>query len=182
MDFVDGIEQTRLLSKTEFIALDDEEKLTYFAAQLPPFEKKILVGMISTSKDTDTTTVNVGNESNTNIYTCVANCHGDEYSDFDVSAFQYRITKLVVKKVTSLAFAIWTDLFAFLSTDQAKIMVKSGIVKMQEVNPNLDVDSTSLTYGEVDFFSFANILERANPQLGETFVDLGHGTGKGIIL
>jgi hypothetical protein len=58
-------------------------------------------------------------------------------------------------------------------------MVKSGIAKMHEANPDLNVASTSLTYGEVDFYSFANILEKANPKLGETFVDLGHGTGKG---
>lgn len=172
MEFVDGIEGKQLLSKAEFIALDDGKKLKYFAAQLPSFEKKILTGMLASA--------DVGEESN--VLTCVANCHRGEDGDFDVSTFQYKITKLVVKKATSLAFAIWTDLFAFLSTDQAKIMVKSGIVKMHEENPNLDVESTSLTYGEVDFFSFANILERVNPQMGETFVDLGHGTGKGKCL
>jgi hypothetical protein len=55
----------------------------------------------------------------------------------------------------------------------------------------------SLVYGEIDFFSFANILERSSPKQGDVFVDLGkitkfgcwpilpfcsgHGTGKGLI-
>lgn len=170
MEFVAKDDVVRLLSKSEFIALGDEEKLIYFADRLPLFEKKILLGMVSAGKDS-------GTEDENNVFTCTEKFHGE--NGFDALAFQYNITKLVVTKTTSMAYAIWTDLFAHLSTEQAKIMVKNGIVKMHEKNPDLDVESTSLTYGEVDFFSFANILERANPQLGETFVDLGHGTGKG---
>ena len=35
-------------------------------------------------------------------------------------------------------------------------------------------------YGEIDFLSFHNILENAQPQLGEVFYDLGSGTGKAV--
>lgn len=61
--------------------------------------------------------------------------------------------------------------------------------------------SHSLTYGEVDFFSFNTILELVKPQDGQVaalinqsidrsmivcvciqvFVDLGHGTGKAVV-
>jgi hypothetical protein len=177
-----------LLSREQFVALDDEAKLWYFAQTLPVFEKKILTTMISSCvKDSSvsggTSSGNVEDRdkaesvSDMDVLACTASCHGE--SDFDVTKFQFSIAKLVVKKATALANAIWTDLFASLSTERAKIMVKSGIAKMHEANPDLNVASTSLTYGEVDFYSFANILEKANPKLGETFVDLGHGTGKG---
>jgi hypothetical protein len=41
--------------------------------------------------------------------------------------------------------------------------------------------SSSLVYGEIDFFSFAAIMEKVNPAPGELFVDLGHGTGRAVV-
>ena len=109
MEFVNTVEGEVLLSRAEFIALDDEAKLTYFAAKLPSFEKKLLLGMLTASKDA---TAKVDDEND--VFTCVSKCHCD--GGFDVLTFQYNVTKLVVKKATTLANAIWTDLFAFLST------------------------------------------------------------------
>lgn len=43
------------------------------------------------------------------------------------------------------------------------------------------VQTPSLTYGEIDFCSFATILELVQPQIGEVFFDLGHGVGKSAI-
>lgn len=40
---------------------------------------------------------------------------------------------------------------------------------------------SSLVYGEIDFFSFAAIMEKVEPQPGELFVDLGHGTGRAVV-
>jgi Histone methylation protein DOT1 len=40
----------------------------------------------------------------------------------------------------------------------------------------------SLVYGEIEFWSFARILELVQPRHGETFVDLGSGTGKGVLI
>ena len=50
-----------------------------------------------------------------------------------------------------------------------KGIVKDGVEQM-------GVDTSqklSLVYGEIDFFSFANILDRAAPKPGDVFVDLG---------
>ncbi|MBA2655042.1 MAG: hypothetical protein H0U71_08280 [Gammaproteobacteria bacterium] len=41
---------------------------------------------------------------------------------------------------------------------------------------------TTYTYGEVVFFSFVRILERAHPQPGEVFYDLGSGAGKAVMI
>mmetsp|Transcript_16603 Transcript_16603/g.27706 ORF Transcript_16603/g.27706 Transcript_16603/m.27706 type:complete len:323 (+) Transcript_16603:31-999(+) len=174
MEFVNSNDTKALLSRDEFIALDDETKLTYFADQLPAFEKRLLLSMMTSSAATGASV-----DDEMNVFSCTTKCHYE--TGFDVTKFQFSIAKLVVKKATAVANVIWTDLFASLSTEQAKLMVKSGIAKMHEQDPNINTESTSLTYGEVDFFSFANILEKSNPQRGETFVDLGHGTGKGLI-
>lgn len=41
--------------------------------------------------------------------------------------------------------------------------------------------SPCLVYGEIDFFSFAAIMEKVGPEPGEVFVDLGHGTGRAVV-
>lgn len=43
-------------------------------------------------------------------------------------------------------------------------------------------DNKSFTYGEMLLPSFARILELAAPQPGETFYDLGSGTGKVLVM
>eukprot|EP01083_Nonionella_stella_P104270 298588_1 len=44
-----------------------------------------------------------------------------------------------------------------------------------------DIDEKSLAYGEIEFWSFARILEIVDPKPGERFYDLGSGTGKAVI-
>ena len=69
-----------------------------------------------------------------------------------------------------------SDLFQDLTTEQVKLIANTNS------NATLPLasssGSTSLVYGEIDFNSFANILERTYPQPNDKFVDLGHGTGK----
>jgi len=47
-----------------------------------------------------------------------------------------------------------------------------------------DTNTTELglTYGEITFNAFAAILEYCHPMDNKTFVDLGSGTGKGLIV
>jgi len=40
----------------------------------------------------------------------------------------------------------------------------------------------SLTYGEIDFESFYEILKLTNPSKGEIMYDIGSGTGKAVIM
>src|SRR5690349_3545932 len=46
---------------------------------------------------------------------------------------------------------------------------------------NPESSTQSLVYGEIDFFSFATILEKAKPRKNDIFCDLGHGTGRAVI-
>ena len=40
---------------------------------------------------------------------------------------------------------------------------------------------SSKVYGEIEFHSFCNLLERVGIQKGEVLYDLGHGTGKAMV-
>ena len=42
------------------------------------------------------------------------------------------------------------------------------------------ITSKEFIYGEIDFLSFHNILEKTKPQANEKFYDLGSGAGKGV--
>lgn len=53
--------------------------------------------------------------------------------------------------------------------------------KTARTNLNLLSDS-ALTYGEVEFNSFQEIIQLANPKKGEVFYDLGSGTGKPVFI
>ena len=54
-------------------------------------------------------------------------------------------------------------------------MAKESVIKCSSKH------ESKLTYGEIDFFSFVNILERLQPKQGDSFVDLGHGTGRSMV-
>ena len=102
-------------------------------------------------------------------------------SEYDASKISIEeakdlVTRRVVKVSLDNCYAIYTKLFEHISTDQAKQLVKGSVPVVASPEP-----SVSLTYGEIDFFSLACILEKANIKEGDKFVDLGHGTGKAII-
>jgi SAM-dependent methyltransferase len=46
----------------------------------------------------------------------------------------------------------------------------------------LNTKSKHLTYGEIDFAGFGDMLRHLNPLPGGTFYDLGAGTGKAVLL
>lgn len=81
---------------------------------------------------------------------------------------------LAVTRAVDRAHADWQRVFAALPTSKAAQMVK------QMTTANAD-GPHSLTYGEICFFSIGAILDLAEPQPGEVFVDLGHGTGRAVI-
>jgi hypothetical protein len=39
----------------------------------------------------------------------------------------------------------------------------------------------NLTYGEIEYWSFKDLLDYLNPKIGDVFIDLGHGNGKALI-
>lgn len=64
--------------------------------------------------------------------------------------------------------------YAVIPTNVAKKMVQQELPELANM-PN------SMTYGDIDFCSFSNLLERCLPQDSKRFVDLGHGTGRAIL-
>jgi hypothetical protein len=65
------------------------------------------------------------------------------------------------------------NLYEKLPTEKIKADVKSSLTEIEG-------DQASLVYGDIDFFSFANILVKIKPRTGEIFVDLGSGTGRAV--
>jgi hypothetical protein len=86
------------------------------------------------------------------------------------------VVDLVTAKVADEVFADWSSCFAGLSAQEAKRLARDGAKEL-----GLPTSTRSLTYGEVDFFSFASILEQVNPPTGSLFVDIGHGTGRAVL-
>ena len=108
----------------------------------------------------------------------------DVARETDIAKRKFAFVRLVVNEVVHLSYSRWKEIFQNYSTDYVKRMASNQEDSKQQ---------SSLTYGEIDFFSFANILERAQPSRGDTFVDLGkstlilfssaigHGIGKGLV-
>jgi SAM-dependent methyltransferase len=95
-----------------------------------------------------------------------------------------RVAKIVSKSLLETCHNIYRDVFADYGTEKMKKLAKENVGRMNDDTAGMDSQSfvsTSLVYGEVEFFSFINILERASPQKGEKFYDLGHGTGKALV-
>lgn len=58
-----------------------------------------------------------------------------------------------------------------------------GFTTSKNTRENLKLASDeSLTYGEVEFMSFKEIIELAKPRQNDVFFDLGSGTGKAVII
>ncbi|OQS04963.1 hypothetical protein THRCLA_02853 [Thraustotheca clavata] len=102
---------------------------------------------------------------------------------------------LVALEVVSNAFHLWYGLYDQLkmSTDTARYLNDngnyndeleniSGTTRFSTCRFGVELTSTSsLVYGEIDFFGFAKLMEHVNPQTNQVFYDLGHGTGRAVI-
>ena len=82
------------------------------------------------------------------------------------------VASLAYKK----AFGLYSGLFAGLETQLMKDRAKEEVQSHYAT-----VSGPSLTYGEIDFHSFADILERLEMREGDTLVDLGSGTGRALV-
>lgn len=79
---------------------------------------------------------------------------------------------------------VYVDLLEECELEKAKKAAKEFVAQMRDLrrkDESKGEGNISLTYGEIDFFSFLSILERLEPKRGDVFVDLGHGTGKAIV-
>jgi hypothetical protein len=83
--------------------------------------------------------------------------------------FRNNLRKIAVAKISQL-FKTYSDLYSIYDTDSVKSVVSRG-----------SDEDIALTYGEIDYFSFLDIMEAVNPKQGDKFFDLGCGTGKCMI-
>ena len=140
-----------------------EAKLLLIASRLPGFEKSVMKEMI----------LGDNFQFRDNLINIMMSYEANEYG---VEKLKSLIIRCVVQHTVQLCRLHWTELFADLSTEKVKLMVNSA-----ESEQFVSSQGTSLTYGEIDFYSFACILEAVGPQKGDVFADLGHGTGRAII-
>lgn len=56
----------------------------------------------------------------------------------------------------------------------------NGAILSRAERERLHIDAYSLTYGEIDFYAFQQILAVVAPQKNQIFYDLGSGTGKAV--
>lgn len=88
--------------------------------------------------------------------------------------------KEVARQSTEVRKALYTKVFADLTTEHAKQLISSG-GGSNDQGSFADQLSSGLIYGEVQFAAMAVILQQCAPSKGDLFVDLGHGTGKAMI-
>jgi precorrin-6B methylase 2 len=60
--------------------------------------------------------------------------------------------------------------------------INAFAVSLKERREKDLMGDTTYTYGEIMFYSFVRILEKAQPKPGEIFYDLGSGSGKAVFI
>mmetsp|Transcript_39165 Transcript_39165/g.67719 ORF Transcript_39165/g.67719 Transcript_39165/m.67719 type:complete len:317 (-) Transcript_39165:408-1358(-) len=136
-----------------------EAKLFLFASKLPAFDKAILKELII--------------EEDKTIFEAL-----ESYQRMkDRDAYKQAVLTAVITKTVNLTSDWWDEIFADCSTNEAKKLAKAAKARLGGGGEL----RSSLVYGEVDFPSFAALLEKARPQPGEVLVDLGHGTGRALV-
>lgn len=87
----------------------------------------------------------------------------------------------VLRKISHLSLksneCIYNKIFSGSSIEKSKTLAHEYI----DENGLVRDATNSLTYGEIEFFSFVHILQWCQPRKGEKFVDLGHGTGRCLV-
>ena len=78
-------------------------------------------------------------------------CRGDTLNEIDIEA----ISRAGLDK----RYQIYQNIFQDYSTELVKVRVKESIKSSNTV------ESTSLTYGEVEFYAFCDILFRLQPKV-----------------
>ena len=102
-----------------------------------------------------------------------------------------RVLDRVLEATVAFASEDWAVIFDGLSDQDAKRLAKDGMRQLSEHSGGGGGEGGAglgkdLTYGEVEFYSFAMILEVAvsenvESQQRELFVDIGHGTGRAVL-
>ena len=77
---------------------------------------------------------------------------------------------------------LFSSIFRDFSSERSKKIAKENVRRLSIAHSeNTGEKMSSKVYGEIEFHSFCNLLERVGIQKGEVFYDLGHGTGKAMV-
>lgn len=100
---------------------------------------------------------------------------GEEGSTEELLEFLRKLSQRSLEKTEK----IYNQIFTHSPVERAKHIAKMYTDEI--VSSNALKNLPSLTYGEIEFFSFWNIIQRCCPSKGDVFVDLGHGTGRALV-
>ena len=101
---------------------------------------------------------------------------GEEITALQILEFIRKLSQKSLEKTEKA----YNQIFTNAPVEKAKQIAKTFADEMTASN-TLETKLPSLTYGEIEFFSFLNIIQRCCPTKGDVFIDLGHGTGRALI-
>jgi Histone methylation protein DOT1 len=101
----------------------------------------------------------------------------------DINDFMTRLSVEISKFVYLEANSLFSTIFKDFSSERSKDLARKNVRRLADSNNVDEADKlNSKVYGEVELFSLCNLLERADIQKGDILYDLGHGTGKAMVI
>ena len=97
------------------------------------------------------------------------------------------LKNLLSKRISKYSYqecdAIFSQVFKDYSSESSKRVAKMNVRRLSGDCQTDETEKLSAkVYGEVDMSSFCYLLERVEINNGDTLYDLGHGTGKAMVL
>ena len=140
--------------------------MAHLAARLPPLEAQVLERLLLLAPSDDTNDDTPVNELAT------AAAEGD-------AASRAQLARVVSAAAYKECQHVFSSVFQAYTSDKSKQIARQNVLRHGDAAA---ADAlSSKVYGEVEFGAFANLLERADIQTGETLFDLGSGTGKALV-
>ena len=100
-------------------------------------------------------------------------------TETDIYLLKKKLAKIVCALTYQECNAVFSTVFKDYTSDRSKEVARNNVRRLSgEAEASV---LSSKVYGEVEFYSFCNLLERIDIKQGETFFDLGHGTGKAMV-
>lgn len=147
--------------------MDIESAISRISSRLPPIERFLLEKKL--------------NRSNNNFVLKNLITLSDKNS-IDLNDLSQKLVKLINTLLYQECHAVYSKIFKDFSSEQSKEVAKNNVRRLATSDNDNEVNKLgSKVYGEIEFFAFGNILERLDIKKGETFYDLGHGTGKSMV-
>ena len=103
-------------------------------------------------------------------------------AELKIDQIKMKLARIVCRFTYHECNSLFSTVFKDFSSDRSKEVAKNNVRRLAGQNHDEEVGKIgSKVYGEIEFYSFCNLLERISIKKGETFYDLGHGTGKAMV-